>query len=177
MSHVTLIHESCHTHAWVMSHSYMGHVTLIKWVMSHAYMSHVTLIQVMSHESCHNHTWVMPQSHMNHATLTHESCHAHQHAQVSIQESRRRWCVSPRRTTSGSSQTRHYSWSQVCTHTLRALFQMYRTLLRYIGLFCGYIGLFCECDASPNYLRVLSNTSPFLISGVYVYIKGSFVDI
>jgi len=33
------------------------------------------------------------------------------------------------------------------------------------------------CAASPNYFRVLSNTSLFLISGVYAYIKGSLPDV
>jgi len=63
MSHVTRMHESCHTHAWVMSHACMSHVTRIHeschthaWVMSHTCMSHVTHMHVEAwHESCRTH--------------------------------------------------------------------------------------------------------------------------
>jgi len=81
--------ESCLAHTWVMSHSYISHVSVIhescrthtletcftrthesclthSWVIS-------TVIWVMSH----SHTWVMSHSHMSHVSLTHESCLTH----------------------------------------------------------------------------------------------------
>jgi len=50
--HVTHMHESCHPHAWVMSHIWMSHVSnlnescrIYEWVMSNIWMSHVTHVQ------------------------------------------------------------------------------------------------------------------------------------
>jgi len=70
MSRVSLIRESCLTHMWVMSHSNTR-------VMSHSHMSHVSLTYesclTHTHESCLTHTWVMSHSHVSHVSLTHMS--------------------------------------------------------------------------------------------------------
>jgi len=60
-ANATQTHEACDIGAWVMSHTWMSHVTLMDeschthgWVMSHTWMSHVTHMD----ESCHTHGWV-----------------------------------------------------------------------------------------------------------------------
>jgi len=53
-SHVTHMHESCHTHAWGMSHTCMRHV---------AHM----------HEACRTHAWGMSHTCMSHVTHVHGS--------------------------------------------------------------------------------------------------------
>ena len=58
LSHVTHIHESCHTHTWVMSHTYMSDVTHM-------------------HESFRTHTWVMSPTHTSHDTRINKSRHTH----------------------------------------------------------------------------------------------------
>ena len=71
MSHVTHIHDSCHTYEWVMSPAYRAvppqHPT------SHIRMSHVTFMN----ESCHTYKWVMSHIYMSHVTHMNESCHLH----------------------------------------------------------------------------------------------------
>ena len=69
MSHVTHMHESCHTYEWVMSHIRMSHVTHIneschtnQWVVSRIWMSHV----IHTNESCHTYECVMSHILMNH---------------------------------------------------------------------------------------------------------------
>jgi len=57
---MTQTKESCHTHEWVMSHTWMSRVTHMngschtyEWVMSHLRMRHVTHMN----GSCHTHEW------------------------------------------------------------------------------------------------------------------------
>ena len=76
MSHVTHLHESCHTYEWVMAHIWMSHVTHMneswhtyEWVIAHLWMSHVTHLL----ESCHTREWVMLHT-------KHESCCAYEWA-------------------------------------------------------------------------------------------------
>jgi len=97
MSHeswvMSLISESCHTHAWGMSHIWMSRVTHMHeschtcaWIMSHMCISQVTHV----HESGHTITnllasltyfsWV--RSHIRMSQVTHmkvssESCHTY----------------------------------------------------------------------------------------------------
>jgi len=58
------VHESCHTHAWVMAHG------MYEWIMSHIWMSHFTY----SNESCHTYEWVVWHIWMSHGTHLNESC-------------------------------------------------------------------------------------------------------
>jgi hypothetical protein len=78
MRHIALMHESCHTYEWVMSHIRMSHVThtnescnTYEWVMSHIWISHVTHMN----ESYHTYEWVISDIRMSHVTHTNESCH------------------------------------------------------------------------------------------------------
>jgi len=64
-----LLYMSCHTYAWVMSHTWMSHVTHMhepclahNWVMSHICMSHVSHMS----ESSHIYAWVMSHIRMSH---------------------------------------------------------------------------------------------------------------
>jgi len=95
-----IVDWSCHTHEWVMLHTWMSHVTHMneschtdEWVMSHRWMDHITHMThycklthycrlVVSHtwlshatymnESCHTHEWVMSHIWMDHIThITH----------------------------------------------------------------------------------------------------------
>jgi len=79
------MHESCHTHAWVMSHTWMSHVTHMneschthEWAMSHTWMSHVKHMN----ESYHTHEWVMSHTWMSHVTRMNASCRALTHSCV-----------------------------------------------------------------------------------------------
>jgi len=98
LSHVTYVHESCHTYEWVMSYPHetprvsnlllLNHVTYTHEschthapVMSYPLktprvsklllLSHVTYM----HESCHIHAWVMSHTCMSHVTHMHQLCH------------------------------------------------------------------------------------------------------
>ena len=98
LSHVTYMHESCHTYEWVMSYPHetprvsnlllLNHVTYTHEschthapVMSYPLktprvsklllLSHVTYM----HESCHIHAWVMSHTCMSHVTHMHQLCH------------------------------------------------------------------------------------------------------
>jgi len=80
--------ESCHTHEWVMSHTWMSQDSRINesrhtphflspcarklsgWVMPHTWMSHV----MQKTESHHAHVWVMSRTWMSHVTCINESC-------------------------------------------------------------------------------------------------------
>jgi len=79
MSHVTHMNESCHTYEWVMSHIWMSHVTQVvdschtyELVISHIWMSHVTHMN----ESCHTYAWVMSHTHTV-FPLPHDPWHIH----------------------------------------------------------------------------------------------------
>jgi len=81
MSHVTHTNESCHTYEWVMSHIWMSHVThtnesspTYEWAMSHIRMSHVTRMN----ESYHTYEWVISDIRMSHVTHVSESCHTYE---------------------------------------------------------------------------------------------------
>ena len=81
MSHVTCVHELCHTYEWVMAHIWMSHGTHMngwchtyEWVMSHIWMSHVTHMN----ELCHTYEWVMSHIWMSHVTHMNESCHTYE---------------------------------------------------------------------------------------------------
>jgi len=72
---------SCHTHEWVMSRTWMGHVTHMngschahEWVMSHTWMGHVTHMN----GSCHTHEGVMSHTWRGHVTHMNWSCHTHE---------------------------------------------------------------------------------------------------
>ena len=61
----------CHTHGWVMSHTWMSHVThMDESGMSHTWMNHVSYKSVVSRmkESCHTYEWVMSHIWMSHVT-------------------------------------------------------------------------------------------------------------
>jgi len=82
MSHVTHMHESCHTYELVMSHIWMSHVTHMneschtyEWVKSNIWMSHVTHMN----ESCHTYEWVIPYMH----TIYIQVCRWHEGMQMS----------------------------------------------------------------------------------------------
>jgi len=69
MRHVAHMNESCRTHEWVMSHTWMSHVARMKescrtheWVMSHIWTSHVAHMN----ESCRTYEWVMSHTWMSH---------------------------------------------------------------------------------------------------------------
>ena len=80
MSHVTHMHESCHTHPWVMSHTSLSlNVRGFEVCDVAEFMSHVT----HTLESCYTHPWVMSHIPMLHVTHIHESCHTHPDS----------WCV------------------------------------------------------------------------------------
>jgi len=88
----THMHESWHTinkawhkYAWVLSHTWMSHVTHMHpscpthpWVMSHTFMGHVTHI----HESCRTHAWVTAHICLRHGTHTNVSCHTYECVQL-----------------------------------------------------------------------------------------------
>ena len=93
MRHVTHMNASCHTYEWVMSHTWMVHVTH-KWChitrmdeschtydsfMLHIWMSYVTYMN----ESCHTCEWVTSHARMSH--VTHEWVTSH------MNESRHIW--------------------------------------------------------------------------------------
>jgi len=72
------VKASCRTHEWVMSLSWMSHVSHLnescltyEWVMSHIRMSHV------SHEWVTSHIWISNVSHMNEPRLTFEWVMSH----------------------------------------------------------------------------------------------------
>jgi len=65
MSHVTHMHESCHTHAWVTSHICMSHVTH----MNEPWQRHIWHhIMMLLYESCHKYEWVTSHICMSHVT-------------------------------------------------------------------------------------------------------------
>jgi len=72
-SHVTHMNESCHIYEWVMSHTWMSHVTY-EWVMSHIWMSHVTHMN----ESCYIYEWVMSHIWMSRVTHMNVLCHTYE---------------------------------------------------------------------------------------------------
>ena len=76
--------DSCHIYEWIMSHTWMNHVTRIneschtyERVMSQTWMRQVTHIN----ESCHTHDWftyLWAQSWMSESvSVINESCHTH----------------------------------------------------------------------------------------------------
>jgi len=86
MSHVTHMHESCHTYICIMSRTWMSdgthnhsHVTY-GWVVAHICMSHVTLMD----ESCHTRTLFVAGASwqslvwMTHVKYMNESCHTYE---------------------------------------------------------------------------------------------------
>jgi len=69
MSHVTHMHESCHTYTWVMSYIYMSHVTHMH-ESCHAYTWVMSYIRNESrHHSIMSHTWIGHTQHISHVTL------------------------------------------------------------------------------------------------------------
>jgi len=80
--------ESCHTHEWVMSHTWMSYFTHMneschtyEWVMSHKRMSDRNPLfasTVFSDESCHTYECVMSHTWLSHVTHMNESCHTHE---------------------------------------------------------------------------------------------------
>ena len=81
MCYVIHMNESCHTHSWVMSHTWMSHVTQMnescrthEWVMSHTWMRHVS----HTHESSHTYKCVMSQISMHHVTRMNASFHTYE---------------------------------------------------------------------------------------------------
>ena len=73
------MNESCHIHEWVMSRTWMSHVT---------YMN----------ESCHVHEWVMSHTWMSHVTYMNESRHIYElvtwHIRMIYSQVARQWGVS-----------------------------------------------------------------------------------
>ena len=76
------MNESCHTYAWVMSHTWMSHVTHMheschayECDVSHTWMSHVTHINA----TCHTYKWVMSHIEMLHISHINESCTTNDH--------------------------------------------------------------------------------------------------
>jgi len=97
--------EACHTHEWVMAHTWMSQVTHMnesshtrEWVMSHTCMHlvcicwYLWLIRMcnVTHsydsfvESCHTYKWVMSHTWMSHITHMNESCHTYEWVQSHI---------------------------------------------------------------------------------------------
>ena len=71
-------HGSCHTYEWVMSHTWMSHVTHVKCShinrrrFARCWMSHAT----HTHWSCHTYQWTMPESCPTQARTRPKSTHA-----------------------------------------------------------------------------------------------------
>jgi len=83
---------SCHTFEYFMSYIWTSHgtcarvkapwfeIVMRRWVMSHTWMSHVTHINASCHthnESCLTYEWVMSHT-FKHVTHMNESCHTHE---------------------------------------------------------------------------------------------------
>jgi len=78
LSHVTHMNELCHTHEWVMSHTWMSYITHMneschtyKLVMSHTWMSYITHMN----DLCHTYEWVISHTWMSYVAHINESCH------------------------------------------------------------------------------------------------------
>jgi len=89
MSHVTHMNESCRTHEWVMSHTWMSHFPMYEcfiwhtckvlltyqWVMSHSHVTHIG----MSHVT---HIWMSHVTHIRVSHFIHKRVMSHKHEWV-----------------------------------------------------------------------------------------------
>jgi len=138
MSHVTHTNDSCHTHEWVMSRTWMSLVTHIsetchtyECVMWHIWMSRVT----HTNESCHTYEWVTSHIRMSHVTHVHIYLRVFMYVQIHV--------------TLGENiqikSNNKYVYAQILTHSI--CIHVYMCICIYVYM-CTYIYMYVRIYVS-----------------------------